>query len=398
MENLEFEKLLAQCKGSVERYVYYKLPTKSDGDDVIQEVYLTAFQRFSTLKKKNQFKSWIITIAKNKCRDFYRNKYNKPEIEIDEGVIDYLSYNRYGIADFNDVHETIEKLSYNEGEVMRLYYLHGFKQLEIAKKLKIPVGTVKSRLYAARKNFKNIYPYPPTMKGVSFMNKLPNILPKYRITELKEKPFTTRWEELLGWFIVPRIGEKISWAIYDYPERNKAQCFNIKVTGKSVVHGIVGVEIESREYNCHSKPETSNDDITRTFVSQLTDTHCRILSESHYVNGIKHNYTFLDGDDFLKNWGFGEDNCGKEINLKQKELIVADGEKISTNNLPEVMDVVGRFEVDILGKKYDTIRVMDIESYNQGVMSETYIDKKGRTILWRRFNKNDWKQERYKQL
>uniref|UniRef100_UPI004055AFAB hypothetical protein n=1 Tax=Acetatifactor sp. TaxID=1872090 RepID=UPI004055AFAB len=39
--------------------------------------------------------------------------------------------------------------------------------------------------------------------------------------------------------------------------------------------------------------------------------------------------------------------------------------------------------------------IVDIETYNNGTLSEQYVDEKGRTILWRRFNKNDWAIERY---
>lgn len=39
---------------------------------------------------------------------------------------------------------------------------------------------------------------------------------------------------------------------------------------------------------------------------------------------------------------------------------------------------------------------MDIETYNCGVVSEQYFDQNGKTILWRRFNRNDWAIDRYK--
>ena len=40
--------------------------------------------------------------------------------------------------------------------------------------------------------------------------------------------------------------------------------------------------------------------------------------------------------------------------------------------------------------------VMDIETYNHGVVSEQFLDKNGKTILWRRFNRDDWAIDRYK--
>lgn len=61
-----------------------------------------------------------------------------------------------------------------------------------------------------------------------------------------------------------------------------------------------------------------------------------------------------------------------------------------------LLDVIGRYEVKIGGRSYDTICVIDMEDYNSGVLSEQYLDKTGRTILWRRFNRNDWAKDRYK--
>jgi hypothetical protein len=51
--------------------------------------------------------------------------------------------------------------------------------------------------------------------------------------------------------------------------------------------------------------------------------------------------------------------------------------------------------VDIGSKSYDTVCVMDIETYDSGVVSEQFLDSNGKTILWRRFNRNDWALDRY---
>ena len=49
----------------------------------------------------------------------------------------------------------------------------------------------------------------------------------------------------------------------------------------------------------------------------------------------------------------------------------------------------------INGKTYDTICVMDIAAYDEGVVSEQFLDANGRTVLWRRFNADDWRYGRY---
>ena len=58
-------------------------------------------------------------------------------------------------------------------------------------------------------------------------------------------------------------------------------------------------------------------------------------------------------------------------------------------------DVVGRYKVTIGDKEYDTVCVMNVGHFNSRIAIEQYLDKNGRTILWRRFNKNDWAKHRY---
>ena len=61
-----------------------------------------------------------------------------------------------------------------------------------------------------------------------------------------------------------------------------------------------------------------------------------------------------------------------------------------------LLDVVGRYEVEINGKCFDTVCVIDCYTYVEGAMTEQYIDKNGKTVLWRRFNRDDWAFDRYK--
>ena len=107
-------------------------------------------------------------------------------------------------------------------------------------------------------------------------------------------------------------------------------------------------------------------------------------------NGERKIYTFLDGDEFLNNWGFGEDNCGNYIYPKHKGDIVRNGTAVTCKEKNFLLDIVGTYRVTIGGKSCDTVCVMDVSTYNDGVVSEQYLDKNGKTILWRRFNRDDW--------
>ena len=393
----EFEKLLADVSSGVERFVRYRLPSQTDADDVLQEVYLSAYRSFSGLKNKDAFKPWIISIARNKCNDYFRARAAQMEISIEELSQQELSTGRLGLSVVHTVRETLDRLGDKDKQILYLYFWKELPQTEIATLLDIPVGTVKSRLHTAKQHFKSKYPYQTQKpKGEPVMQKLPEYIPDYSIERLDAEPFSVRWEELQGWMIVPRVGEKLTWGMYDFPERKRTEYTEMEVIGKAEVHGIEGVEIVAMQFDPADYYRTGAlDRVERRFVAQLTDTHSRYLAESHMEDGVRKCYTFLDGEAFLNNWGFGEDNCGNEVDLHPKGLLHREGSCITGTIPREVVDVVGRYRVTIGGKSYDTVCVMDIECFNDAVASEQFVDQNGRTVLWRRFNRDDWAIERF---
>ncbi len=100
----------------------------------------------------------------------------------------------------------------------------------------------------------------------------------------------------------------------------------------------------------------------------------------------------------MMNLGFSEDNCGNETSPRLKGDIRRNGAVVTAANKEFLLDVVGRYTVTIGGKSYDTICIMDIETYNGDVASEQFLDATGRTILRQRFNRDDWAMEHYKKL
>ena len=385
-----FERLLADVRLPVERYVKFRIPSIHDAEDVLQEVYAAAAQR---RPDEANFKAWLLGIARHKCADYFRAR--RPEVPVDALAIRAIEPPHPGTRHISAVRETLARLSPADRQMLYLFYWLELPQKEIASRLGIPSGTVKSRLHAARARFRALYPYAPS-KGDSIMKKLPKILPDYTITPSDLPPFPVRWDEVMGWFIVPRLGERLTWGMYDFPERVLTEWDEMAVTGRAQVHGIEGVEITAVAHDpmeCNAIDNTR--DAQRTFVAQLTDTHCRLLSETHVQNGVKRLYTFLDGPDFLDNWGFGEDNCGNEVNIRPKGDITRQGDQVTAKDKTFLLDIVGRYTVTIGGKTFDTVCVMDIDTYNEGAVSEQYLDMNGRTVLWRRFNPDNWQLERY---
>lgn len=153
-----FELLLRECKSAVERTVFFRISPRADAEDVLQEVYLTAYHKFDTLMEPLVFKAWIIRIARNKCIDYYRRRAARAEIPMEMLSERVMAYGRCGLREQRVVRETLEQLSGKDRDILKLYYFQELPQAEIAEKLQVPLGTVKSRLHTARKNFRELYP------------------------------------------------------------------------------------------------------------------------------------------------------------------------------------------------------------------------------------------------
>ena len=391
-----YEQALAQCLPALERFVKFKISDRFDAEDIYQDCCVAAVQNKDSLRELSALKPWLLRIAQNKCTDYYRAKARQMELPIEELAESVAATGLYGRTVIPAVGDTLEKLGGKEKQILYLYYFKELPQDQIAARLGIPLGTVKSRLHYAKLKFKEAYPASSGREGGKTMKKMPNILPDYTIEWTDKEPFPLRWEEIMGWFIVPRLGEKLSWAMYDWPERRRTELCELEVIGRAEVHGLEGVEIRSIEtdpMDCNSAGGQQR--VERHLVAQLTDTHCRLLAHSVTESGIKRYSTFLDGDSFVNNWGFGENNCGNEVNLTPKGDILRRGREITTADKQFLLDIVGRCTVTIGGKSYDTVCVMDCETYDHGVVTEQFLDQNGRTVLWRRFNCDDWQRESY---
>lgn len=381
------------------RYIRFRLPYGADWEDVVQETCISAYERRGALRHPDAFRPWLLAIARNRCADWYRLRGHQQEVPLDEALCLTDAAPQGTDSHPSPVEDTLSRLSPLHRQILTMAYEQQLPQQEIALRLHIPLGTVKSRLHGARACFREVWLNTSAQGGKpmhqTHTDHLPSIMPACTITPLSGAPFAVRWEELDGWLLVPRLGESCSWAMYDDPERRRTWQYDMRVLGEAEVHGLRGVEIEAIGRGCDptARSNPSDTDVTH-FVAQLTDTHCRFLACTATRQGIKRFYTFLDGDAFLNNWGFGPDNCGREIFPVPQGVILREGSAYTCQAPGDVMDVVGRFRVTLGDKAYDTICVASL-SDQQATLAEQYIDRSGRTVLWRRFNRDTWALARY---
>lgn len=130
-------------------YVYMK--NKDDSLDALQEMILILYQKIHTLKKNEAFYSWSKTILVNLCKKTLRE--DKKLISID-----LIGEESYGMDESFEERLFIEKhlkiLNPIHEEVIRLRYILDLDYDSIARLLKIPLGTVKSRINKAMKDLR----------------------------------------------------------------------------------------------------------------------------------------------------------------------------------------------------------------------------------------------------
>ncbi len=138
-------------------FVYRRIGNPYDAEDVTQDVFVKVWRNIKRFKRQKNFKTWIFSIAKNTCIDFYRKKKTIPfsDFENEKGenmltktLVDTASlpdklFKQTGITRL--LQSAIEKLLPKYRLVLSLYYNDNFNFREIAKILKEPLNTIKSR-------------------------------------------------------------------------------------------------------------------------------------------------------------------------------------------------------------------------------------------------------------
>lgn len=129
------------------RVAFSILRTEDEINDAISNTTVIVFEKIHTLKNEEYFKTWLTRILINECYKIYNQ--NKKIIYLENYDQEKLTYNDTYVDD--DIKNIIKKLDKDLKQIVILYYFEDFSVKEISKIVKIPEGTVKSRLSRARK-------------------------------------------------------------------------------------------------------------------------------------------------------------------------------------------------------------------------------------------------------
>lgn len=134
--------------------------TGSVNEDIEQEVYLKTWQNLDKYKEQGKFAQWISTLTANVCRDYFKSgQYRKERLQVnDEETVDALAAQTKGQEEILDakarqkmILKAVDDLPRKMRQIVIWFEFEEMSYEQISKKTGLPVGTVKSRLFNARK-------------------------------------------------------------------------------------------------------------------------------------------------------------------------------------------------------------------------------------------------------
>ena len=135
--------------------------SESQAEEIIQEVMIAVWTKAGTYdKSKSSVSTWIYTIAKNKRIDKIRKEKKHFTVDSDEGLEiptpskqeDELHSSEISVK----IADTLKFLPAEQAELLKLSYFYEKTHTDIANDLKLPLGTVKSRIRLALSKMKNL--------------------------------------------------------------------------------------------------------------------------------------------------------------------------------------------------------------------------------------------------
>ena len=160
----DFDQIVLDHESGLQKYIFSLVRQKELAEDLCQEVLISAYLAFPTMKERTKLKSWLYKIAMNKCRDywrrenamkkywkdklyFYSNKTAQPQLP-EERLLNKCTRDEIAI--------TISRLPKIYRDPLLLFYYNDCSLLEISHFTKLPLSTVKTRMKRAKDQLRPI--------------------------------------------------------------------------------------------------------------------------------------------------------------------------------------------------------------------------------------------------
>ena len=158
---INFQRLVVGMISNLKPYALNLTKNIEDAQDLLQETVYRALTNGEKYVEGTNLKAWLFTIMKNIfINNYRRNTKRSTLIDTTDNLYfinapNYIALNKgEGQLIMEDLNKAINSLN-DEYRVPFMMHFEGFKYQEIAEDLELPLGTVKSRIFFARKELKN---------------------------------------------------------------------------------------------------------------------------------------------------------------------------------------------------------------------------------------------------
>ena len=151
-----FNELYLRYKGRMYYYFYRMLGNSADtANDFLQELFMKLIEKPESYNPAYVFSTWLYSVANNMCKNEYRKRGIRQEYQEAEALEPQIDYLSDSTIEYEQVVEkifaTLDLLGEEHRSAFLLRYREGFSIKEVAEILELPEGTVKSRLFYAKK-------------------------------------------------------------------------------------------------------------------------------------------------------------------------------------------------------------------------------------------------------
>jgi RNA polymerase sigma-70 factor (ECF subfamily) len=161
-EPAAFRELVSEMERPLMYFAAKLLASERDAPDVVQEVWLQAFEKIKRLRDPFALRTWLYQITRAVAASRARRDIARERREVAAALDDVEPLNDAGEQpqwdpeDAAAVHVALDALSLQHREVLTLYFLEDLSIEAIAQVVSVPVGTVKSRLFHAKRGLRRI--------------------------------------------------------------------------------------------------------------------------------------------------------------------------------------------------------------------------------------------------
>lgn len=159
MTSQEFSLKISSLESAMNNFARSLTGNSEDAKDLFQETVCKAYGNIKKYELRTNFKAWIMTIMRNTFINNYRRKKFRNEVaqpsnaylfEVRGGKSENTGYSSLRMKELDDIFAQVSEIY----TVPFLMNYKGYKYEEISEHLGVPIGTVKSRIFHARRQLK----------------------------------------------------------------------------------------------------------------------------------------------------------------------------------------------------------------------------------------------------